>query len=310
MESIGIADTGKTHMNTRDLQYVLAVAEHRSFSRAAQACHVSQSTLSGQIKKLEEWLGVALFERTNRRVMPTEVGESIIRSAARILRETDQIREIAMSAQDPLSGRFRIGAFPTLATYVFSKLVSLIKTDLPNLRLVLVEEKTDHLVAMLRSGDIDAALLAMPVHDDSLVCRQLFEEPFLVAMPTGHPLAEEPVIDVHRLAHYPLLLLEEGHCLRDQALDVCQQHGMRVDQDVRATGLETLRQMVRAGTGITLMPRVAVRDDDGIIYRELAAPAPTRSVGLFYRKTSAKRSVIQRIDPLLSRLAASEQQAA
>ena len=290
-------------MNLRDLQYVVSVAEMRSFSRAAQACHVSQSTLSGQIKKLEDWLGVQIFERTNKRVMPTEVGEGIIRSASRVIREIDSIREAAEHAKDPFTGKFRLGAFPTLATYVFCDLVNEITSAYPRLRLVLSEDKTATLVQQLKDGDLDAALLALPVNEDSLVCTPLFEEPFFLAVPESHPLASLSHVDANVLARYRLLLLEEGHCLRDHALDVCQQHNLGEEQAFRASGLETLCQMVRAGTGITLFPQMAIRqDDEGIRYVPFAEPTPCRSIGLFYRKTSAARPIIQSMDSLFCHL--------
>ena len=287
------------------MQYLVAVAELRSFSGAAQQCHVSQSTLSGQIKRLEEWLGVQIFERTNKRGMPTDVGETIIRSASRIVREVESIRDAAESAQDPFASKFRIGAFPTLATYFYCDLVSVVKAELPRLRLVLVEDKTAALVQKLKDGDLDAALLALPVHDDSLVCQPLFEEPFYLAVPDDHPLADHEQVDQSTLGRHTLLLLEEGHCLRDQALDICRHHDAGEQQDLRATGLETLRHMVRAGTGITLFPEIAIRaGETGIRYLPFVPPAPTRRIGLFYRKTSATREVVQRMDALLRAMTA------
>jgi len=198
-------------MNLKDLKYFLAVAELNHFGQAAERCYVSQPTLSGQIKKLEEQLGVSLFERTNRRVMLTETGEQIARSARRIMLEVDAIQDIAKSTTQPLSGKFRLGAFPTLATYVFPELVRNVIENLPELRLILVEEK-------------------------------------LLAVPSSHPFASYQQIEQTDLKNSRLLLLEEGHCLRDQALDVCQVNGVSEEQDFRATGLETLREMVKAGT--------------------------------------------------------------
>ncbi|MCB2081112.1 MAG: LysR family transcriptional regulator, partial [Rickettsiales bacterium] len=223
-------------MNLRDMHYLVAVADLRNFSEAAVQCHVSQPTLSHQIKKLEEWLGVQVFERTNRRVMPTEAGEAIIRTARRILQEVEHIHDIAESARDPFSGKFRLGAFPTLSTYIFPGLVPRIHDAMPKLRLILLEEKTQQLVERLRAGTLDAALLALPVQDDTLVSAPLFEDAFFLAVPEGHALAGHQVITQLELAEYPLMLLEEGHCLRDQALDVCHNAGGAEEQDFRATG--------------------------------------------------------------------------
>lgn len=288
-------------MNIRDLRYFLAVVELQHFGEAARKCSISQPTLSGQIKKLEEELGVTLLERSNRRVMVTEIGEQVARSARRILREVGTIQDFARSCHDPLSGRFRLGAFPTLSTYVFPSLVPKVKEALPDLRLILIEEKTAALVEKLRRGDIDAALLALPVRDDYLVSLPLFDDEFLLAVPTEHPLAELRSVDQKALQNYRLLLLEEGHCLRDQALDVCQLNGIAEEEDFRATGLETLRQMVKAGTGITFMPTIAMQQDEtGIRYVPFTQPAPVRTIGLVWRKTTARQQVIEQLVELLT----------
>ena len=163
-------------MNLRDLQYLIAIADLRNFSQAANKCCVSQPTLSNQIRKLEETLGVVIFERSNKRVMPTETGEQIIALARRVLREVDAMHDVAQSAQDPLAGKFRLGAFPTLSTYIFPSLVPKITAALPQLKLVLVEEKTQILIERLKRGELDAALLALPVHDDQLVVKKLFDD--------------------------------------------------------------------------------------------------------------------------------------
>jgi len=283
-------------MNIRDLRYFLAVAELQHFGQAAELCCVSQPTLSGQIKKLEGELSVTLLERTNRRVMLTDVGEQIARSARRILREVDTIHEVARSSYDPLSGSFRLGAFPTLSTYIFPRLVPRVKQSLPDLRLILIEEKTAILLEKLRQGDIDAALLALPVRDDYLLSQPLFDDEFLLAVPPEHPLAKQQSVDQKALKNHRLLLLEEGHCLRDQALEICGLNGIAEEQDFRATGLETLRQMVKAGSGITFMPNIAVqKDETGIHYVPFTSPAPVRTIGLVWRKTTARQQVIDKL---------------
>lgn len=289
-------------MNIRDLRYFLAVAELQHFGQAAEQCCVSQPTLSGQIKKLEEELGVTLLERTNRRVMLTETGEQVAVSARRILREVDTIHDVARSRHDPLSGKFRLGAFPTLSTYIFPSLVPKVKQSLPDLRLILVEEKTAVLIEKLRHGELDAALLALPVRDDFLVSQALFDDEFLLAVPPEHPLATQQSIDQSVLKNHRLLLLEEGHCLRDQALEVCQLNGIAEEQDFRATGLETLRQMVKAGSGITFMPRIAMQPDEANIrYVPFTSPAPVRTIGLVWRKTTARQQVIDQLVAQLAR---------
>lgn len=280
-------------MNLRDLKYLVAVGELRNFSQAAEKCCVSQPTLSNQIKKLEDTLGVILFDRTNKRVIPTEAGNRIITAAQRVLRETEEIHRIAEAARDPMAGKFRLGAFPTLGTYLFPSLVQQVKAALPDLKLILVEAKTDELIEKLRNGEIDAAFLALPVYDDQLVSQRLFDDPFLLAVQPDHALAGARSISQAELAEHKLLLLEEGHCLRDQALEVCQTNGSDTEE-FRATGLETLRQMVKAGTGITIMPRIAIqKNETDICYIPFNAPAPQRTIGLVWRKTCARLAVIE-----------------
>lgn len=286
-------------MNLRDLHYLVAVADLRNFSQAAEQCHISQPTLSNQIRKLEETLGITLFERTNKKVMVTETGEQIVRSARRILHEVDTMQDIAASAQDPLGGKFRLGAFPTLAPYIFPQLVPEITDKLPKIKLILVEEKTAELVDKLKKGELDAALLALPVSDDQLLSQPLFDDEFYLAVPPGNPLIHRPCIDISDLSRQTLLLLEEGHCLREQALEVCRWIGAGEEQDFRATSLETLRQMVKAGTGITLMPKIAIPEqEEGIRYLPFAPPAPKRTIGLIWRKTFPKQQLIEEIRTL------------
>ena len=288
-------------MNLRDLEYLVAVADLRSFSQAAEQCGVSQPTLSGQIKKLEDGLGVALFERTNKRVMPTDVGVRIILSARKILREADNIADIATASVDPFGGRFRLGAFPTLSTYVFPRLVPLVKEHMPNLKLILIEEKTEVLLDKLRQGLIDVALLATPVHDSFLVSQALFDDAFFLAVPPDHSLSRSECVDPSTLAHQRLLLLEEGHCMREHALEVCQLYSVNEEHDFRATGLETLRQMVKAGTGITLMPEIAIdRSDSGICYIPFAGEPPRRTISLLWRKTSSREQIISKLASMLT----------
>ena len=275
-------------MNLRDLQYLTAVADHEHFGKAARACNTSQPTLSMQLKKLEETLGVQLFERTNRQVMITPVGEEIAQRARRILREAEEIKAVAKTAQDPYAGEFRLGAFPTLAPYFLPQAVPAIRKKLPKLKLLLIEEKTESLVERLRAGTLDAALLALPVHEDALETMHLFDDAFLLAVPRGHPLAKRNTIRQSDIADERLLLLEDGHCLRAQALEVCSMTGASENQEFRATSLETLRYMVASGVGITLIPEMAMKKGDGIAYIPFARPAPSRSIGLAWRKSSAR----------------------
>lgn len=286
-------------MNLRDLQYLIAVADVRNFSQAADKCFVSQPTLSNQIRKLEDTLGITLFERNNKRVIPTETGEHIVALARKVLHQVDTMHDVAKSSKDPLAGKFRLGAFPTLSTYIFPALVPKITATLPQLKLVLIEEKTQQLLDRLKRGELDAALLALPIHDDQLEVRALFDDKFLLAVPPTHTLAKQKHIDQTDIHGEKLLLLEEGHCLRDQALAVCQLAGSEEEQDFRATSLETLRQMVKAGTGITFMPQIAIQENEhNIAYVPFKKPAPYRTIGLVWRKTSVRRAVIEKLLPL------------
>lgn len=283
-------------MNLRDLQYVVAVAEHRSFVRAAEQCFVSQPTLSAQIKKVEESLGVKLFERTNKRVMVTEIGEQVVASAHSVLGEVERMKVLAANSQDPLAGRLKLGAFPSLASYLFPETVLTIKRQLPGINLILVEEKTDILIELLERGEIDAAFLSLPLKEDFLVSRPLFEDPFKLAVLADHPLAGKKIITPSELRDKPLLLLDEGHCMRDQALQFCQWSGAEEQPEVRAASLETLRQMVIAGTGMTLMPDIAIRDNEEMIrYIPFNHPAPKRTIGLVWRKSSPRIQLMEKL---------------
>lgn len=277
-------------MNLRDLRYLVAVGEHRHFGRAADACFVSQPTLSTQIKKLEKELGVELVERTPGNVMLTAVGEQVARRARAMLSEAEDIQAIARQAQDPRAGTVRMGLFPTLAPYLLPHVVPQIHERFPQLELLLVEEKTEVVLQQLHSGRLDVGVLAVPV-DARFHQEDLFDEDFLLAVPRTHPLADaaEPV-DVAVLADADVLLLEEGHCMRDQALSVCRLSGAAEMAGFRATSLETLRQMVAAGVGVTLLPELAVRPpvpaSDGIRLLRFADPVPRRRIAMFSRDTS------------------------
>jgi len=286
-------------VNLRDLQYVVALAETGHFGEAAERCHVSQPTLSAQIKKLEEYLGVALFERQPRKVTPTEVGAQVIERARRVLQETADIRELARASRDPLTGRLRVGLIPTIGPYLLPRIAVKLKRRLPKLSLMLYEYQTGPLLEKLRSGELDLAILALPADTDGLVTRSLFAEAFVVAMPRHHRLAGRKRIKATDLEDETLLLLEEGHCLRDQALDVCGTVRVHEEQDFRATSLETLRQMVAAGLGITLLPRLAaegpIAGARGLEFRPFSPPSPSRMVGAAWRPSTTRGAAIEAV---------------
>ena len=278
-------------MNLRALQYFVKLAELKHFSKAADACFVSQPTLSTQIKKLEEELGVQLVERSPKMIMLTPVGEEISARARLILNDIEQIRSVARRSSNPAEGTLRLGLFPTLAPYFLPHVVPTIRSRYPSLSLQLAEEKTDDIMRMLQSGELDAALLALPINSEGLVVEVLFEEPFVLALPGGHPLAGAGEVTLDDLKGAELLLLEEGHCLRDHALEVCALAHARERVDFHATSMETLRQMVAADVGITLMPLLSVKPPiaatDNVVLRPFAPPAPTRTVALVWRGSSA-----------------------
>ncbi|WP_271680041.1 DNA-binding transcriptional regulator OxyR [Thermomonas mangrovi] len=278
-------------MNLRDLKYLVALADLRHFGKAADACFVSQPTLSTQIRKLEDELGVVLVERAPRKVMLTAAGLDVVQRARRIVADVEQMREAARRSRDPESGTLRLGVFPTLGPYLLPHVVPTLRARFPQLELLLVEEKSDELLQRLREGKLDAALLALPLHDDQLHAEFLFEEPFVLAAPQQHPLARRSALDAAELSDETLLLLEDGHCLRDQALDVCRLSGAREKSGFRATSLETLRQMVAAGVGVTLLPALSVHEPiaqpANIRLVPFRGTAPSRRIALVWRKSSA-----------------------
>lgn len=296
-------------MNLRDLSYLVAVADHRHFGRAAQACYISQPTLSTQIKKLERELEVALVERSSRRILLTPAGEQVVARARGVLSQVDDIHRVAAQARDPEAGSIRLGLFPTLAPYLLPHVVPGIHTRFPHLELLLVEEKTEVILTQLRSGQLDAGVLALPVNHDGLCLQPLFTEDFVLAVPATHPLAAVPgQIDRTVLAGLDLLLLEEGHCLRDQALEVCSLAGGTERRGFRATSLETLRQMVAAGVGVTLLPELAIQapvaPSEDIVLLRFNDPAPSRQIALLWRETSTYQDLLPELAAKLAELPA------
>jgi LysR family hydrogen peroxide-inducible transcriptional activator len=296
-------------MNLRDLQYLVSLAEHRHFGRAAEACFVSQPTLSTQIRKLEDELGVSLVERTPRKVLLTEVGRDIATRAREVLNGVEQIRGVARRTLDPESGTVRLGIFPTLGPYLLPHVLPLVRSAFPRLELLLVEEKTETVLRLLREGRLDAGILALPLHEDSLHGEFLFEEPFLLAVSAEHPLAHmHGQLKLADLSKQNLLLLEDGHCLRDQALEVCHMAGAGEHSGFRATSLETLRQMVAANVGITLLPVIAVKPPvaplDNLHLIEFKGHPPSRRIAMVWRKSSAMDGFLKRLADVLRQLPA------
>lgn len=286
-------------MNLRDLRYLVALADARHFGRAAEKSHVSQPTLSAQIRKLEEYLGVQLVERQPRKVALTDVGERVVERARRIVRDSDEMVELAKQSRDPLAGKLRVALIPTIGPYLLPTVSPRIRKAVPKLQLMLYEYQTGMLMDRLREGEIDLGILALGFETDEFESRVLYEEPFTVALPAAHPLAKKTSLKIEDLSGETLLLLEDGHCLRDQALDVCGRVDVRETQDFRATSLETLRQMVAAGLGITLLPELATEgpfaSGRSVAVRPFQKPVPRRTVGAIWRKSSTRLPAIEAV---------------
>ena len=291
-------------MNLRDLEYLVALDEQRHFGKAAARCGVSQPTLSTQLRKLETELGVDLIERNHRQVLLTAAGTLVAARARVILSHAADIRRIAAQAAEPATGALRLGAFPTLAPYLLPHAVPLLHQRFPQLELLLVEERSGLLLDRLRAGNLDAALLALPIVDDLLQGETLFREEFVLALPADHRLAvDDAPVQAEELANEPLLLLEEGHCLRDQALAFCELAGSGERTGFQATSLETLRHMVGAGVGLTVLPELAVshpvQPSPGVVLRRFADPAPHRDIALIWRRSTAYPDLLHDIAAVL-----------
>jgi len=283
-------------MNLKDLKYLVALADTGHFGKAAARTFVSQPTLSAQLKKLENYLGVKLVERQPKNVQLTDVGKQVVVRARRMLEEGDEIIALARSNTDPLAGKLKLALIPTIGPYLLPRIMPKIRKALPHLSLMLYEYQTEGLLKRLRDGEIDLGIIALPVAHEGLVSQELYEESFTVALPNNHPLADKSTIKLQDLKGHTLLLLEDGHCLRDHALEVCSRVDVREAEDFRATSLETLRQMVVAGLGITLLPELAVDapfgSQRGLTIRQFAKPAPSRTVGAVWRKSTTRTAAI------------------
>lgn len=286
-------------MNTRGFKYLIALSELKHFRKAAEACFVSQPALSMQIKKLEETLGIKLLERTNKSVMLTKEGDIIAERARGILKDVDDLKAIAQAAQDPFSGEIKLGIFPTLAPYWLPKIMPLLAKQFPKISFYLIEEQTNKLIDQLKEGKVDAAFLAEPVMEKDFQHTSIFVEEFLVATPKSDALSKLKSIKQTDLEDKNILLLDEGHCLRDQALDVCHKMRIQEHQNFRATSLETLRHMVASGIGITLMPKLACVPTKNIVYIPFHSAKPSRKIALYWRKASSKQIVLEAMANIL-----------
>jgi len=287
----------------RQLEYLVEVARQRSFRRAARACGVSQPGLSAQIRTLEELLDLSLFERDRRRVLPTPAGEALAARARRVLAEAQALVEAARVFTRPLAGPLRLGVIPTVSPYLLPEVLPEVRRRYPELALELREERTDRLVTRLAEGRLDLLLLALEAELGDLETLPLFADPFFLAVPAAHPLARRRSVREADLDGTQVLLLEDGHCLRDQALALCSAHGAVELGDFRATSLATLVQMVASGAAVTLLPQLALAAEvppgGELVTRPFRAPAPHRTIGLAWRRSSPRAGEYRELAPLL-----------
>jgi LysR family hydrogen peroxide-inducible transcriptional activator len=288
-------------MTLTELRYIVAVSRERHFGRAAAACFVSQPTLSVAVKKLEEELGVALFERGQGEVSVTAAGNRVVEQAQRVLEEASRIKEIAAAGRDPLAGTLRLGAIYTIGPYLLPKLVPILRRNAPSMQLLIQENFTHKLGEALKSGEADAILIALPYDEPGIATQALYDEPFVVAVPKGHPWEGRKRITSEELANESLLMLGEGHCFRDQVLEICRTVKSRergsLARTVEGGSLETIRQMVAGGVGVTVLPSTSVGAggvNTGLIrILPFAKPAPERRVGLAWRRSFPRPEAIE-----------------
>lgn len=290
-------------MTLTELKYIVAVARERHFGRAAEACFVSQPTLSVAIRKLEDELGVVLFERGGAEVGVTPVGLQVVAQAQRVLEESANLREIARQGNDPLAGPLRVGVIYTIGPYLLPRLVPTQIALTPQMPLLLQENYTTRLLELLRQGEIDCAIVALPLPDTGLMTQDLYDEPFVVAVPVTHPWANLTEIDANCLKEETMLLLGAGHCFRDQVLEVCPElsryspSSEGIQRTFEGSSLETIRHMVAAGLGITVLPTSSLSmpglENNLLRYIPFRKPVPDRRVVLVWRKSFPRPSAIE-----------------
>lgn len=292
-------------MTLTELRYIVAVADERHFGRAAERCHVSQPSLSASVAKLEDELGVRLFERGKRGVVPTPIGEEVVAQARRALEEAARVKTVAQQGRNPLKGTLRLGVIHTIAPYVLPDLVAALKRSAPEMPLDIEENTTEALDRLLKAGEIDVVLLSLPYEEPGILTRALYDEEFRVVVPRGHPLGRRKSVRAEELDAAELLLLPVGHCLRDQVLDACREFSRPPPPGRQGNSLETLRSMVASGAGITVLPASALtpRHANPLVkVVDFAPPVPMRRVALAWRKAFARPAAVDRLAEALLRL--------
>lgn len=290
-------------MKLRDLEYLVAVYDLKGFGKAAARCFVSQPTLSGQLKKLEEELGVTLMERSTRSVKFTEAGERVVNQARQMLAGAQKIKTVASEFEDPLAGDFHLGLIPTIGPFLLPKIVTALHSEFPQMRLFLHELQTDVLIDRLLSGQLDAAVLAKLDWHRSLAEWHLYHEPFLLALPATHPLARaKKSLPKSVLDGESVLMLEDGHCLRDQAIGVCFAAGAHEDNRYQATSMDTLLHMISVGHGMTLVPEMAEHQlVNGVVLKRFKKPEPSREVVLVGRQKGSRHDGLKTLSEFIRR---------
>lgn len=292
-------------MTLTELRYVVAVAEARHFGRAAERCHVSQPSLSASVAKLEDELGVRLFERGKRGVRVTPAGEEVVAQARRALEEAARVKAVAQQGRNPLKGVLRLGVIHTIAPYLLPELVGALKRVAPEMPLDIEENTTAALDRLLRAGELDAVLLALPYEAPGIEVMPLYDEPFKVVVPRGHVLSRRKSIAADELDREDLLLLPAGHCLRDQVLDACREFSRPPPPGRQGNSLETLRSMVASGSGITVLPQTALGSryaNPLVRVLDFEAPVPMRRVALAWRGNFARRAAVEKLAGVVRRL--------
>ncbi len=288
----------------RDLEYLSAIDEHKHFGKAAQACFVSQPTLSGQLMKLEEQLGLQLVERHRRNVMLTPAGEQLVQEARKVLQAAGQFELCAKALLDPLAGDLHLGLIPTLAPYLLPHVMADLNNSLPNINFFLHENQTKVLLQQLDEGKLDVLILPYLDGMEKFESYQLFDEPLVLATPKEHALSDNKKLSLSDLNGEKILTLADGHCLKDQAMGYCFAAGAKEDNSFQATSLETLRHMISADNGLTLLPQLAIplnRHQSGVKYIPFKDPQPSRIVSLLSRKNSVRQICFDKLAELIGK---------
>ncbi len=291
-------------MTITQLQYLIAVDNHRHFARAAEACFVTQPTLSMQIQKLEEELGVLLFDRSKHPVRPTAIGEKIIEQARTVVHETDRITQILQEGKNQMDGTFKLGVIPTIASSLIPRFIKNFNDKFPNIQLQVQELQTDKILELLRMDELDAGILATPLEEKGIIEKVLYYEPFMAFIPEWHKLGNESFVTNSELDINDILLLNEGHCFRNSVLNICDQSSRKASKSINmeSGNFETLIKLSKRGMGITLIPYLHALDlpeADQRFAKPIAEPKPTREVSLVYTRAELKIRVIEELEKII-----------